>query len=122
MSHWIPVLSCKNPNCLGGKTIFLPYPNPPEITASQPDWPKADWHIFLVCPWCGLGYEYTKHDVRWGGDGTRTPLQNNSLQRIQLKCGGKGCTSPVELYIPEDAATTTQDRDRRIATGSHNAR
>jgi len=120
--YWCPTISCKNPDCLPGKTIFLPYPNPPEIFEVQPRWPKADWKAFVVCPWCGQGCEYTFEDVRWGG-GTKPCLpQNNFLLRVLLQCDQKDCASPVTIHLPVDISTTQKDRDKKLSSGSSNAR
>ena len=120
MPLWFAKLDCKNPNpdkCPLRGPIFLPYPNRPGISASQPNWPKDGWTAFAVCPLCGFGSPYSKQDVRWGISQDLGMWQQNSFRRIELKCDDKNCVSPIEVLIYGPADWSTKDMLRKISDG-----
>jgi hypothetical protein len=121
MLFWFAKLDCKNPNsdkCPLRGPIFLPYPNHPGVSASQPDWPTDGWTAFAVCPLCGFGSHYSKQDVRWGMSQDLGTWEQNAFLRLELKCDHNDCESPIEVFIYGPANWTTKDILRKISDGN----
>ena len=123
-NFWYPTVNCKtpDPDCVFGKPIFLPYPNPPEISEGQPDWPKADWKAFLVCQWCEQGYDYHQDDIDWGAAPLADLWVQNHMFCAELKCDQGNCGLPIKLHIFASRSKTPKDVARILLAGSQNAR
>jgi hypothetical protein len=119
LGYWQPIVRCKTPDCTFGKPTFLPYPNLPKITEDQPEWPTDDWQPFLICKHCGRGYSYSKIDVQWGSNQNKHGLpENNSVLYIGLKCAGKNCEFPVEVYLGFDISKNEKRRNALLESGA----
>jgi hypothetical protein len=96
----------------------LPYPNPPEVSPNQPEWPRASWKPILVCRHCGLGYAYTALDVEWYSAPNRDPLPQNSFLCFELQCEQKGCEVPVKIYLGMTPTIDKMGMGKRLESAS----
>ena len=120
--YWMPFVRCKTQNCIRAKPIFLPYPNPPEATLNQPQWPTDTWEPFLICKHCGRGYKYTSQDVGWRSSAIPSLPSEIFVLYLELKCAHVDCELPVKLYLYSDSAMTKKYRDTKLQSGSHKAK
>lgn len=92
-------LTCKNTDCV--RPIWLPLPNPPEISANQVPWSKDGKPKNFVCPHCNHVYEYTVEDVR--PNPSEVPDQGehvDCLFELVVECGEKNCVFHVHILQP----------------------
>ena len=89
--------------------ILLPYPNPPEISKGQPDWPPESWKANIACHECGLVYEYSARDVHWGAysNGFLPELhQRPAFFVIEIECAEESCRFPIQVHFYTGSGTT----------------
>ena len=101
--------------------ILLPYPNPPNTYAHQPEWPKKDWKAYIACHECGNVSECLAQVVHWAS--FRTEFLESLHQRqafyvAEIKCGEAGCGTPIKMHFYTGSGTTTDDVIQKIATAN----
>jgi hypothetical protein len=99
MLFWSPTITCRRQDC--ATQIQLPYPTPPEIFESPPNWPMSDFWIVFVCPSCGRGCDYRAQDVRWRQfptPGRSSPLSSKAAFYCEFECGHESCVIKARYY------------------------
>jgi hypothetical protein len=84
--------------------IRLPYPDPPPVGATPPDWPKQGWQLRLICRDCDHWYIYEKEDVMWAP--FSSPLTEQSgldFVCAELECGEPGCDSRTRWHVLDNS-------------------
>jgi len=102
MNLQTPIVRCANPQCPLPGPIFLPCPPHLKASASPPDWPQDGWQAFVVCHQCGSTSLRGKNDVEWGLSQPSLDTlmwENNSFQRVYLRCDHADCDSNIQLLI-----------------------
>jgi len=100
--HLVPVIVCKGrPLHPCGHRIQFPYSTRQQTLPNQPDQPKVDWTLNLVCPVCGFRDDYDRSRIQW-------PLVTEDLRaagppgtvlwKIELECGRKSCGTPIVTH------------------------
>jgi len=110
--YWQPIVRCKNPDCPmpSLSRIRLPYPDPPRVDASVPDWPEAAWELRLICRDCDHWYIYKKDDVQWAPY-TSTLSEQSNLDFVcaELECGEAGCGSRTRWHVLDNSQMDQSD-------------
>jgi hypothetical protein len=94
-SHLVPVVACEGRQihpC--GRRIQLPYSIRQQTIARQPDQPKADWTLNLVCADCGFRDDYDRSRIQWESvpeEIRAAGLPGTVLWRIEFECGRESC-------------------------------
>lgn len=116
METYQPYLRCKY--CSG--TIRLPYPNHPEISAGQPDWPKDTWSAVVQCPSCDTSYRYLAQDALWQKSSKLalgTPHSPTIVYCIEFRCDQVLCNTQTKLHVLRDADVSISDVEQAVRQG-----
>ena len=93
-------LYCKNKSC--SLPIVLPLPIHLDKSPHQLLWPRDEKPRNFLCQNCKHVYEYTFQDVQDCSDEKPTQTSgwvDNSVYRIEARCGDKDCESPIHILV-----------------------
>ncbi len=101
---------CKNCECK--RETVLPHSIHAETGMPQTDPSTELPSVVLVCPVCGHGYLYTRHDILPSLDDTPDPYIVHGpwqprVLLVQIECEEQSCKTPIEVHKPMDISNQT---------------
>lgn len=93
-------ITCKNSDC--AKPIVLPLPIRHDNSPTQHLWPTDEKPRNFLCRECSHVYEYTFEDVHLipgEGQALSEGLVDDTVFRIEARCGEENCGLPVYILL-----------------------
>jgi hypothetical protein len=99
VTHYLPRLTCKNPDC--SQPILLPLSIPRRTSEHRPAWPTIAWKRNFLCLSCKHAHPYTAQDVQWKTGETKATedAPKMDVASIEVQCAPNNCLALLRVFV-----------------------